>query len=260
VPANHSRSATGRAAPALANHLAGMYGPAVRCVLLHGFAGDPASWDSVGIQGDRIALPGHQGGGPLADDWAANLAVIAARIGRCDVVIGYSLGARVALGLVVGGHIPHGILISVNPGIGDSERAARRASDAAWAQLARDRGIDAFITAWEAQPLFATQQRAPADRLVARHTRRLALDPEQLARSLETMGLAEMPDHRRHIGDRFALIAGADDPKYVAIARELPSPLELVPGSGHDPLLEQPAALTAAIDRALGSFPALAIP
>src|SRR5213078_461798 len=183
-----------------------VYGRAVRCVLLHGFAGDPASWDDVAIDGERIALPGHRGGGPLADDWAGNLAAIAARIGRCDAVIGYSLGARVALGLVAGGHAPRGILISVNPGIADAERAARRASDAAWAKLARERGTAAFLAAWEAQPLFATQQRAPADRLAARRARRLALDPEQLARSLETTGLAEMPDYRDQIDSRFTLI------------------------------------------------------
>jgi pimeloyl-ACP methyl ester carboxylesterase len=231
-----------------------VYGRTVRLVLLHGFAGDPASWDDVAIDGDRLALPGHLGGGPLAGDWAGNLAAIAARIGRCDAVIGYSLGARVALGLVAGGHVPRGVLISVNPGIADAERAARRASDAAWAELARGRGIAAFLAAWEAQPLFATQQRAPAERLAARRTRRLALDPAELARSLETMGLAEMPDHRGEVDARVALIAGADDAKYVAIARALPAPLELVAGSGHDPLLEQPAALAAAIERSLAAL------
>lgn len=230
-----------------------VYGRAVRCVLLHGFAGDPAAWDGVAVEGERIALPGHPGGGPLADDWAGNLAAIAARIGRCDVAIGYSLGARVALGLVVAGHVPRGVLISVNPGIAGAERAARRGSDAAWARLARERGVEAFLAAWEAQPLFASQQRAPAERRAARRARRLALDPAELARSLETMGLAEMPDHRGDVDRRFALIAGADDARYVAIARALPAPLELVADSGHDPLLEQPAALTAAITRALAA-------
>lgn len=228
----------------------------MRCVLLHGFAGDPAVWDDVAIPGERIALPGHPGGGPLAADWAANLDAIAARIGaagRCDVAIGYSLGARVALGLVVAGHVPRGVLISVNPGIADPERPARRDSDAAWARLARDRGIDGFLAAWEAQPLFATQQRAPAARRAARRARRLALDPAQLARNLETMGLAEMPDYRDLVDDRVALIAGADDAKYVAIGRALPAPLDILPDSGHDPLLEQPAALAAAIARLLGA-------
>jgi 2-succinyl-6-hydroxy-2,4-cyclohexadiene-1-carboxylate synthase len=226
----------------------------VRCVLLHGFAGDPAVWHDVPITGDPIALPGHPGGGALADDWAGNLATLAARIGRCDVAIGYSLGARVALGLVAAGHVPRGILISANPGIADADRPARRASDATWAQLARERGVEAFLAAWEAQPLFASQARAPADRRAARRARRLALDPAQLARSLETMGLAEMPDYRSAVDTRFALIAGADDARYVAIARSLPAPLEIIADSGHDPLLEQPTALAAAIDRALAAI------
>jgi 2-succinyl-6-hydroxy-2,4-cyclohexadiene-1-carboxylate synthase len=228
-----------------------VYGPRVRCVLLHGFAGDPANWDDVDVVAERIALPGHLGGGAVAAGWDANLAAIAARIGPCDVVVGYSLGARVALGLVAGGHVARGVLVSVNPGIADHERTARRAGDAAWAARLRRDGLAGFVDAWQAQPLFATQARAPADRLAARRARRLALDPEQLAQSLEAMGLAEMPDYRALVGDRVALIAGADDPKYVAIARALPAHLELVAASGHDPTLEQPAALAAAIARAI---------
>jgi 2-succinyl-6-hydroxy-2,4-cyclohexadiene-1-carboxylate synthase len=224
----------------------------VRCALLHGFLGDPASWDDVPLDGERIALPGHVGGGPVERDWAANLAAVAARIGPCDAVVGYSLGARVALGLVAERHAPRAVLISGNPGIGDGERAARRAGDAVWARLARERGTQTFLDAWEAQPLFATQQRAPAERLAGRRTRRLALDPEQLARSLEAMGLAEMPDYRAQIDERFALVVGGDDAKYVAIAHGLPAPVEVVDGSGHDPLLEQPALLARAVSRSLG--------
>ena len=197
--------------------------------------------------------------GPPRATWDANLAAVAEAIGACDAVVGYSLGARVALGLVVNGLAPRAVLISVNPGIADHERAARRASDARWAKLLRDRGTATFVEAWEAQPLFATQIRATPALREARRAARLVHDPEQLARSLDVMGLAEMPDYRdamaRHV-DRFALIAGADDAKYVAIARALAAPLELVPGSGHDPTLEQAAALTTAIDRALVSLTA----
>ncbi len=222
----------------------------VRCVLLHGFAGDPASWDEVPIAGERIVLPGHAGR-PVLDSWTDNIAAVGAEVGGCDVAIGYSLGARVALALHAGGFVPRSILISVNPGIADHERAQRRANDAAWAARLRERGISDFIAAWEAQPLFATQSRVAPERLAARRARRLALDPELLARSLEVMGLAEMPDYRGAIDDRIALVAGADDAKYVAIARSLGAPLELIAGSGHDPLLEQPHALATALDRLL---------
>jgi 2-succinyl-6-hydroxy-2,4-cyclohexadiene-1-carboxylate synthase len=204
---------------------------------LHGFAGDPAVWDGIGAP--AIALP------PVQPTWQANLDAIAAQLGKVDLVIGYSLGARLALGLVASGYVPRAILISVNPGIDDHERPARRANDARWAAMLRTQGIAAFLDAWEAQPLFATQPRDPG-----RRARRLRLDPEQLARSLETMGLAEMPDYRAQLDGRCSLVTGALDAKFCAIAA--PYPHVEIAGSGHDPLLEQPAALARAL-RELGA-------
>lgn len=223
-----------------------------RVAYLHGLLGDPTVWDGIAPPSARtIALPGHHGGGPVRATWDANLERVAESIGPCDVVVGYSLGARVALGLVAANLVPRAVLISVNPGIDEHERPLRRASDAVWARMLRERGVPAFLDAWEAQPLFATQERAPAAVREARRTRRLGLDREQLARSLEVMGLAEMPDYRGAVDDRCALIVGADDAKFVAIAEALPVPVEKIAGAGHDPTLEQPAALTAAIERAL---------
>lgn len=222
----------------------------MRVAFLHGFLGGPSVWGAAVGDGIAYALPGH-GGGPVRTSWDENLAAVAAAIGPCDAVVGYSLGARVAIGLVAGGLAPRAVLISVNPGIDGVERIARRASDAAWAALLRTQGIEAFVDAWEAQPLFSTQVRAPLEVREARRARRLAHDPEQLARSLEFMGLAEMPDYRGIIDDRFALIVGAEDPKFLAIASALPAPLEVLESCGHDPTLEQPAALAAAIARAL---------
>jgi 2-succinyl-6-hydroxy-2,4-cyclohexadiene-1-carboxylate synthase len=231
----------------------------MKCALLHGFAGSPAVWDDVIAawqlpdEPRAIALPGH-GGGDVRDTWEDNLDAVAKAIEGCDVAVGYSLGARVSLGLVASGRIARGVLIGVNPGIADADRAERREADLAWARLARTHGIDELISAWEAQPLFATQARAPAARRAARREHRLALDPEQLARSLEVMGLAGMPDYWSAVPahrDRIALLAGADDAKYVAISQALPAAsFETIEGSGHDPTLEQPVRLAAAIARA----------
>ena len=228
--------------------------------LIHGFGGDPHAWDDVlaawQLPGAprAIALPGH-GGGPVLDTWEANLDAIAAEIAGCDCVVGYSLGARVALALVVTGRCEHGVLIGVNPGIGDDLRADRAGGDAAWARLLRTEGVAAFDDAWTKQALFASQQRVPEDKRAARRARRLRHDPEQLARSLEVMGLAAMPDYWHQVAphrDRLALIAGADDTKYVAIAQSLPcASFETIPDSGHDPTLEQPVALAGAIARAI---------
>ena len=212
-----------------------------RCALIHGFAGDPATWDDViaawqlPVPPKPIALPGNA-------------------VAGCDVVVGYSLGARVGLGLVATGRVAHGVLIGLNPGINESDRTERKQFDGAWARMLRAEPAS-FADAWAAQPLFATQVRASAVARERRRARRLALDPEQLARSLEAMGLGAMPDYKPAVAahrDRIALLAGADDAKYIAIAQTLSvRSFGTIPGSGHDPTLEQPVALADAIARAV---------
>lgn len=235
----------------------------MRCALLHGFAGDPAFWDGVVAAWQLpeppvvVTLPGH-GRIDIADRWDDNLELVAQQLDGAQIAVGYSLGARVALGLVASQRCARGVLIGVNPGIEEAEREARRESDAAWARMLREQGIVAFEEAWTAQPLFATQRRAPADVLHARRDRRLALLPELLARSLETMGLAAMPNYRADfasLASQVALIVGAEDDKYDAIARALPAvSFETIPNAGHDPTLEAPELLATAIARAATAF------
>jgi 2-succinyl-6-hydroxy-2,4-cyclohexadiene-1-carboxylate synthase len=225
----------------------------VRVALLHGFAGTARAWDdtvaawprAAGHELIAVALPGH-GGGVAQPGWDANLDAVGASVAaaRADAVVGYSFGARLALGLLAAGQTRRAVLIGVNPGIDDADRPARGSADAAWAAMLRDRGIAAFADAWQAQPLFATQARVPAARLAERRAQRLALDPAQLARALDEMGLAAMPDYRPHAA-RATLVAGADDVKFVAIAHALGLPCQTIAGSGHDPTLERPVELAA---------------
>jgi len=222
----------------------------VRVACLHGFLGSPEVWRGIADGAHAVALPGH-GGGPVGETWAANLDAVARAIGACDVVVGYSLGARVALGLVATERVGRAVLISVNAGIDDGERAARREADAAWARLLRTQGLATFLSAWEAQPLFATQARAGAVVIAQRRARRLALDPEQLARSLEVMGLAEMPDYRGALDARCSLVVGAEDTRYVELARSWGQAAVSIADCGHDPTLEQPQQLARALARML---------
>lgn len=235
----------------------------MRCTLLHGFAGDPSAWDAViaawsaPLAPHAIALPGHGGGG-VRDGWSANVGAVAAAIARDDIVVGYSLGARVALGLLAADACARVVLVSVNPGLPAdalAERAARRAGDAAWAEMLRTRGLAEFADAWQAQPLFASQARAPADARAVRRAARLRHDPEQLARALEHMGLAAMPDYRARLAttaDRIALVVGGDDDKFCALARASGLPFTTIAACGHDPTLEQPRELARVIAQVLG--------
>ena len=225
-------------------------------MFLHGFAGTRAAWDDVRDEGVAAMLPGHERS--PARSWDDALDVVARDLVAGEIVVGYSLGARLALGLLARDLVPAAILISVNPGIDDRERKARRKDDARWATVLRVKGTRGFLDAWEAQPLFATQARVDPARRAARRAAREHLDPEWLARSLETMGLAEMPDYRPALAARAGrahLIAGGDDGKFVAIARATGLPVEVLPDVGHDPTLEAPEALRAAIARALARWP-----
>jgi 2-succinyl-6-hydroxy-2,4-cyclohexadiene-1-carboxylate synthase len=237
---------------------------APRVAFVHGFAGDAHAWDDViaalggTIDPIRVALPGHHRA-PVAT-WDAGLDAVAAQTAGADVVIGYSLGARVALGLIATARAPAAILIGVHPGlVGDDERAARRRHDRAWIEHLRAHGTAAFAEVWEAQPMFASQTRASVARRDARRAHRRALDADGLARSLESMGLAEMPDYHAAIAagaDRLHLVVGADDVKFRTLAEamvaECPTlPLDLVTASGHDPTLEQPEGLSTVLARAL---------
>ena len=241
----------------------------VRVILLHGFAGTPATWDDVlaawpgGPPPARaLALPGH--GTPPPGSWDDALDRLAAEIGDArEVAIGYSLGARLALGLLARDAVAAAILISVNPGLTSAAlRADRRAADAGWAALLRAGGIAGFADAWEAQPLFATAARADAGRRARRRAAREALDAAALAGALETTGLAEMPDYRPALAARASrahLVVGGDDARFVALAGDAAGHapalvVEVLAGVGHDPTLENPEALAGLLARALARW------
>lgn len=242
-------------------------------LLLHGFTGSPCNFQRLIAEcplGQRIyapALLGHDPEQPVPAVEPAAEGRFEAEVDRlaADVedrglppvhVIGYSLGARMALGLVVRhpSLVARATLISVNPGLsGDDERQRRHLVDAEWCALLEREGVPAFIDAWEKQALFATQRELPASLRGAQRQERLRHSKAGLRLSLQCMGLAEMPDYwpaLREIALPVDLIAGERDEKFKDLARragaELPAArLHIVPEAGHNVLLERPNAIAA---------------
>src|SRR4051812_30010155 len=105
--------------------------------------GAPSSFDALRASMRRPAcvtpwLPGH-GPAVVPSSFAACVDALAAELAPHAPfdLLGYSLGARVALGLVA--RHPHlvrrAVLVSVHPGLAsDVARAARVAEDEAWAR------------------------------------------------------------------------------------------------------------------------------
>jgi 2-succinyl-6-hydroxy-2,4-cyclohexadiene-1-carboxylate synthase len=229
-------------------------------VLLHGLLGAPASFDAFveALPSEtavhRPALPGHAGSPAPTADFGGVVDELACAIERAVGassfdVLGYSLGARLALGLCVRHplRVRRALLVSVHPGLAtEDERRARRIEDERWARLAEDEGLPALVEAWERRPLFATQQALAAGLLAHQRRIRLCHDRAGIAAAIRGLGLGAMPDYGRALdalADRAALVAGARDDKFATLAHARRLPCALMADVGHNPLIEAPYAL-----------------
>ena len=232
-----------------------------KAVLLHGFTGSPASWEAAiaaappEVRCRAFALPGHDPSTPCAPTFGENVGLLAARIDAAGMrgchLIGYSLGARLALGVLVEhpGLASRATLIGAHFGLTDAtERERRRDRDRSWARLLREHGLATFVRRWEALPLFATQSREQRE---AQRSTRLSHEAAALARSLETMGLAEMPSYWERLPDinvDVELVCGAVDVRFTGLARQALSynvrlRFRSIANVGHNVGLEAPASI-----------------
>jgi 2-succinyl-6-hydroxy-2,4-cyclohexadiene-1-carboxylate synthase len=231
-----------------------------RVVLVHGFTQTLASWDVVA---DRLAgrfevvtvdVPGHGRSGDLRVGFQ-EAAGLVGEVGGVAAYVGYSLGGRLCLRLALDRPdlVSALVLIGGSPGIADPrERAERRAADEALARTIERDGVEAFLDAWLAGPLFATLPREAAGR-----EERLANTAEGLASGLRRLGTgAQEPlwDRLGELRPPVLLVAGELDRKFAGIAREMAAAIgpaarvALVPGAGHAAHLERPAETAALLE------------
>lgn len=231
----------------------------VRRVLVHGFLGAPTMWTRVvaGLRGaaeTRAVLPGH-GADPWTPDgdFASVCAAFSARLGlrAGDVLVGYSMGARVALAMALGAPGVRAVLIGCDFGIRDAGARAERArwEDAQAAAIERE-GMEAFVRGWEALPVFETQRALPEAARRARREERLGHTARGAAWAMRTLGTGRMPsygDALAALAGRCLLVTGARDEKFTALAAQRGLPHVRIEGVGHDVALEAPEALAAVL-------------
>jgi 2-succinyl-6-hydroxy-2,4-cyclohexadiene-1-carboxylate synthase len=226
-------------------------------VLVHGFTQTGRLWGAFGDSLARhhtlirIDLPGHGGSSSVEADLegAGRLVLEAAAAQGAEPVdlLGYSLGARVALHAALGepGRVRRLILIGATGGLEDpAARAQRRRRDEAMAdELEAEGDLDAFLGRWLANPMFATL-RVDAAALAERGRN----TPAGLASSLRAAGTGtQEPLWERLAGCEIPVLAlaGAGDPRFVAaglrIAELTGGVFSAVVGAGHAAHLEQPA-------------------
>jgi 2-succinyl-6-hydroxy-2,4-cyclohexadiene-1-carboxylate synthase len=251
-------------------------------LFLHGFSGSGLTWAGIAGLGNRVRaivpdLPGHGATGWEADPRPAaaagaggtgdgppdrrprasvertadDLAAIVRRLGAARVdVVGYSLGARIALRLAVVHPEAVGRLVLEAPSAGIADpaaRAARAVADAERARLVVSEGIEAFAARWEAEPVLAGEAALPAAARARQAAIRRSHASLGLAASLVYAGQGAMePLHDRlaAVAAPTLVVAGVDDPiraRAEEVAAGIPGAgLVLVPGAGHAPHLERP--------------------
>lgn len=243
-------------------------------LLLHGFTGSSDNWAELTprlshrFRVIRVDLPGHGRTAAPADHArgtvpavAADLATLLAERNATPAhILGYSMGARLALGIALGHpHVVRSLILeSGSPGLATAaERAARRTADEALAERIERNGIVAFVDEWERLPLWESQRNLPEATRRRLRERRLRCDPAGLAASLRQMGTGAQPSFWDDLGRLQAptlLITGALDARFCAIAAAMraQNPAlqhQVVAGAGHAPHLEQPAAWLELVER-----------
>jgi 2-succinyl-6-hydroxy-2,4-cyclohexadiene-1-carboxylate synthase len=254
--------------PLAAEHLpAPPEGGRGRVVLVHGFTQTRASWMPVaeelhadGHEVIAVDAPGHGESGGLRLDLPNGAEALGATCGVATY-IGYSMGGRLALHLAVARPelVERLVLVSSTAGIADdADRAERRAEDEARADRLERDGLEAFLTGWLAQPMFAT---LPSDR--AQLAARLGNTVDGLASSLRVAGTgaqrslwSQLPGLSMPV----LFVTGGLDAKFTGIAAEMASAVPRatmigIAGAGHTVHLERPAEFLAVLRRWLATTP-----
>jgi len=231
-------------------------------VLLHGFTQTRQSWRrTVAALAGRYRavapdLPGH---GQLSErrpaSLSATLAYLRALVDDPHVLVGYSMGGRIALhaALAAPELVRRLVLIGASPGLADAaEREARRRADEELADRIEAIGLEAFAEEWGALALWEGQ---PERVRAAARADRLRNTAPGLAAALRGLGTGALPSLWDRLGELtvpVVLVAGERDEKFGAIAGRMAERVPdarvvAIPGAGHAAQLERPDLVAEAI-------------
>ena len=229
-------------------------------VCFHGFSESGSTWDGIQVPGYRLIRIDSMGHGRSArpmelqpyelSQMLSDLhRVIYAVAGESYALMGYSMGARLALlyALEYLEEVSHLVLESGSVGIEDKvARQERYFADTALGNRIREQDIQWFSETWAKLDIFKTQQSLPTKVQQQIQRRRLLNSPHALAFTLEGSGQGTMP----YVGHRLSeltmpicYISGELDTKYTAIGAEYFGDVHrIVPKVGHNVHVEAPEA------------------
>lgn len=232
-------------------------------VFLHGFLGSSDDWRetlSYLSEFDRLCLdlPGHgESVGIHTESFSTCCAQITKSVlarlqseqislERPIVVVGYSLGARLAMmGTVKRDFAPLNIqallLEGGNFGLQDeAQRHERWLSDAQWARRFNEEPIEQVLSDWYRQRVFSSLKDAQRQTLIAKRSDNLG---PAVAKMLLATSLAKQPDcldALRQLTLPITYVCGEQDEKFKQLAQRSRLHLCCVENAGHNVHVEQP--------------------
>jgi 2-succinyl-6-hydroxy-2,4-cyclohexadiene-1-carboxylate synthase len=197
---------------------------------LHGFLGLPSDWDealpeSIFGRVSKLAWAPRLHGLPVGDAKPA-LPLLADSLNdeadrsHSDVLLGYSMGGRIALHMLVQDRRParwrKAIIVSASPGIAaPGERRRRWDQDKRWSERFNIESWPSLISAWDSQPIFSGETN--------RGREESDFDRGELASALARGSVGAQADLRpalSRLDVPVLWLAGERDAKYVSLAQE----------------------------------------
>ena len=227
---------------------------------LHGFTQTKESWIPViealpqQFSFHLIDAPGH-GDSVTGQRTLSEAGSDVAESMPPGVLIGYSMGARIALhtALQHPEKVTALVLVSGTAGIDSfDERASRRSSDESLADRISEIGVSAFIEEWLSNPMFQGLSKALAD-IPARCSNKA----EGLGDSLRFAGTGTQEplwDHLHKLNIPVLLVVGENDQKFTELGNRMSALLpdcefHVIKGVGHTCHLEDINAFTAILQQ-----------
>ncbi len=224
-------------------------------VFLPGFLGVAAEWVPVQermtseVTSRAMALP-------TASDWESGIREILTQLPAVSFLVGYSMGARLALGCALAAPTRFTGLgfISGNPGLRQEERATRWQQDETWAKQIEGVPWQRFLSDWYNQPVFDS---VSADERAAWIRQRTELNRSEQAHRLRCFSIAKQPDYWAQLAGLQVptlVLVGEKDAKYREIARQMTAhqpklTVQIVDGAGHAVHRERPREVAKALTR-----------
>ena len=213
-------------------------------VMLHGFMGDPADWAEVRAEltGFEIVTPRIE----PADDWEQGVTRLLDELPQQSVLIGYSMGARLALACAVAApqRCEALVFVSGNPGLDTVARNSRYQHDLQVADRIEQEPRDEFLSRWYSQNVFSSLSAKMAREEIER---KLSQDGSQWGDILRTYSIGQQPDFWPALDELpfpILAVAGQHDKKYVDIMVRMSQwnhcEARIIPGAGHIVHREQP--------------------